>query len=90
MKTTCPVTSNPRLNVPMTPAQWDVVDFLAFESETAVYYPFDTAFDDLTMDMIDSIVSQCGGCTDDSNVIFEAATRILGIPTDFLNRREEE
>ena len=90
MKTTCPVTSNPRLNVPMTPEQWDVVDFLAFESETAVYYPFDTAFDDLTMDMIDSIVSQCERCTDDSNVIFEAATRILGIPTDFLNRREEE
>lgn len=85
-----PVTSNPRLNVPMTPEQWDVVDFLAFESETAVYYPFDTAFDDLTMDMIDSILALCGGCADDSNVFFEAATRILGIPTDFLNRREEE
>lgn len=71
-------TSNEKLNVPMTEKQWMVVDFVAFESETSVIYPFQIGFDDMTMEMVESICLACKGCVYDTEVLYEACESILG------------
>ena len=76
------MTSNKRLNVPMTEQEWDVVDFITFESETAITYPFGIDFDDITMEMVDSIVSACEGHTEDTDLLYDACERVLGTNAD--------
>ena len=72
-------TSNNQLNIPMTVEEWDVVTFIEFESCTSVTYPFGISFDDVTMDMIDMIVSECNGNTENTDMINAVCERILGI-----------
>lgn len=72
-------TSNDNLNVPMTTEQWDVVDFIAFESETAVIYPFAIAFNHLTMEMIERIAVACNGHTCNTETLYEKCECVLGI-----------
>lgn len=84
MKKKCPVTSNVKLNTPMTEEQWDVVDFVAFESETSVIYPFAIGFDDMTMEMVDSIAKACNGHTDDEDTLYEECERVLGRNPELL------
>lgn len=79
MKQTWAKTSNEKLNIPMTTEEWNIVDFIAFESETSKVYPFNTKFDDISMDMIDRIVEECNGYTDDTETVYSACERILGI-----------
>lgn len=70
-------TSNPNFNIPMTETQWDIIDFIAFESETSHKYPFKVAFDDLTMDMINEIIKNCKEL-DDTESIYCACEKVLG------------
>lgn len=79
MKHTYASTSNEKLNIPMTAEEWDVVSFVAFENETSTIYPFATEFDNLTMDMVDKIVEECNGHSDDTEILYEVCERILGI-----------
>ena len=72
-------TSNEKLNVPMTEEQWMVVDFVAFESETSVIYPFHIGFNDMTMETVESICLACDGCVYDTEALYEACECILGI-----------
>lgn len=74
----CP-TSNEQLNVPMTKEQWAVVDFIGFEAETAFVYPFAVDFDDVTLDMVDSIVAGCHGHINDTDILYNECERILGV-----------
>ena len=83
----CP-TSNELFNVPMTEEQWDVVDFIGFEAETAFVYPFAVDFDDVTMDMVDSIVAGCQGHTNDTDVLYGECERVLGVNPDLKKGRE--
>lgn len=71
-------TSNVNLNIPMTEEEWNVVDFIVFESETAIIYPFSIGFNDLTMDLIKCIVKSCNGHTNDTETIYMACENILG------------
>ena len=84
MKYNFSTTSNPRLNVPMTQNQWDVVDFVAFESETSIVYPFAIKFDDLTFEMIDKIVKYCNNNTSNTDFLYEGCEEVLGINPDLL------
>lgn len=84
----CP-TSNKLFNIPMTDEQWDVVDFIGFEAETAFVYPFAVDFDDATMDMVDSIVSGCHGHTNDSDVLYGECERVLGINPNLIKHPEK-
>ena len=77
MKKTYAPTSNPNLNVPMTEQQWEIVDFIAFESETSVIYPFKVEFDDLTMEMIDEILQNCLDI-EDTDAIYDACEKVIG------------
>lgn len=77
MQKTYASTSNPNLNVPMTEQQWEIVDFIAFESETSVIYPFKVEFDDLTMEMIDEIIQNCADI-EDTDSIYDACENVLG------------
>lgn len=77
MKKNYAPTSNPNLNVPMTEEQWEVVDFIAFESETSVIYPFKVEFDDLTMEMVDKIIENCADI-EDIDAIYDACETVLG------------
>jgi hypothetical protein len=77
MKHTFAPTSNPNFNVPMTTAQWSVIDFIAFESETSLKYPFKKDFDDLNMETIDKIVEICEDL-EDTDAIYEACEKVLG------------
>ena len=70
-------TSNPNFNIPMTETQWDIVDFIIFESETALKYPFKVSFDDLTMEQIDEIIKCCKEL-DDTESIYCACEKVLG------------
>ena len=72
-------TSNENLNIPMTTEQWDVVSFIAFESETAFIYPFAIEFNDLTMKKIDNIVELCNGHTNDIETVYSVCEKILGV-----------
>lgn len=78
MKKTFAPTSNPNLNVPMTQTQWDIIDFIAYESETSKIYPFKVEFDNLTMEMIDKIIENCKEL-DDLECIYCACEKVLGI-----------
>ena len=72
--------SNRRFSgVPLTAERDAVVDFVAFESETAVVYPFAVEFDDMTMEMVDSICSACNGHTDDADSLYDACEKVLGV-----------
>ena len=77
MQKTYAPTSNPNLNVPMTKQQWEIVDFIAFESETSVIYPFKVEFNDLTMEMIDEIIQNCADI-EDTDSIYDACENVLG------------
>lgn len=83
--TRCP-TSNDAFNVPMTDEQWDVVDFIGFEAETAFVYPFAVDFDDVTMDMVDRIVADCNGHTNDWDTLYGACESVLGINSDLIKK----
>ena len=76
-KQTYATTSNQNLNVPMTETQWDIVDFIAFESETSIIYPFKIKFDDLTMENINEIIKNCTD-VEDTDAIYEACEKVLG------------
>ena len=78
MKNTFAPTSNPNLNVPMTNTQWDIVDFIAFENETSLKYPFKVAFNDLTMEHINEIIETCKEL-DDLESIYSACEKVLGV-----------
>lgn len=82
-------TSNPAFNVPMTDEQWNVVDFIGFEAETAFVYPFATDFDDITMKTIDCIVERCSGHTDDTDTLYEMCEEVLGINPEICQRRSK-
>lgn len=71
-------TSNEKLNGPMTYEQWQVVDFVGLEAETAWVYPFAIDFDDMTKDMVDKIVEGCNGRTDDWDTLYRECERVLG------------
>ena len=47
--------------------------------QVSTIYPFATEFDDLTMDMVDKIVEECNGYSDDTEILYEVCERILGI-----------
>lgn len=66
-------------NVPLTKGQIEVVDFLAFESEVSIIYSFAVKFDDVTMDMVNSIVESCDGNTDDIKTLYKVCENVLGI-----------
>lgn len=73
------ICSNKRFNkVYLTVAQYDVLDFIAFESETSFVYPFAIEFDDITMEMVDGIIELCRGHTEDTDILYEACKKILG------------
>ena len=72
---------NQNLNVSMTKEEQDIVDFLLFESETAIIYPFAVPFDDLTMDAVSRISSICNKHTD-TETIYAACEEVLGINPD--------
>ena len=77
--------SNARFsNVPLTAEQFDVIDFIAFESETSVVYPFAIAFDDVTMDMVEQIIKYCNGDTGDSGVLYDECESVLGVNPKLL------
>lgn len=65
-------------NVYLTVAQCDVIDFITFESETSLVYPFAIRFDDITMEMVDDIVRLCNGHTEYTDILYEACLKILG------------
>lgn len=72
--------SNERFsNVPLTEQQFDVIDFIAFESETSVRYPFAIKFDDVTMDMVETIISYCQGNTNDTDFVYSGCEYVLGV-----------
>ena len=79
MKRTRCLTSNSEFNVPMTAAQWDVVNYIALEEETAKDYPFGVDFDHLTMAMVEDIVTGCGGCIHSDKVLYRECKRVLGL-----------
>lgn len=79
MKKICCPTSNEKLNVPMTAEQWDVVDFIGLEAETAWIYPFAVDFDDVTMDMVDRIVAGCSGHTNNRDTLYGICECVLGV-----------
>ena len=56
----------------------EVRDFLAFEHETSVIYPFAIAFEDVTEEMVAKISKLCNGC-DDTETIYNACEQCLGI-----------
>lgn len=87
-KTRAP-TSNPAFNIPMTDEQWDVVDFIGFEAETAFIYPFATDFDDITMETVDCIVERCNGYTNDTDTLYEICEKVLGINAEVYQRRNK-
>lgn len=89
MKKICCPTSNEKLNVPMTAEQWDVVDFIGLEAETARVYPFAVDFDDVTMDMVDGIVAGCNGHTNDTETLYGECERVLGINPDLIKKRTQ-
>ena len=79
-------TSNKKLNVPMTREEWDVVSFLAFESETSIIYPFALDFDSLTMEIVSSIVEKCNGFTHDTETLYKICEMELGINKKLMKR----
>lgn len=81
-------TSNERFNILMTYEQWQVVDYIGLEAETAFVYPFTIDFDDVTMGMIDRIVANCNGHTDDWDTLYEACERVLGVNSNFTKTKK--
>lgn len=72
--------SNERFSrVPLTAEQFDVIDFIAFEGETAVTYPFAIEFDDVTMEMVEKIIKYCNGHTSNEDFLYEGCEYVLGI-----------
>ena len=72
--------SNERFDhMPLTAEQFDVIDFIAFESETAVVYPFAVKFNDVTFEVVNEIVYACDGNTNDNDVLYYACEEVLGI-----------
>ena len=80
-------TSNENLNIPMTVEQWDIVNFIAFESETAFIYPFAIEFNDITMEKINNIVEACSGHTNDTETVYAVCEKILGVNPVLENAR---
>ena len=77
--------SNERFsNVPLTAEQFDVIDFIAFESETSVVYPFEVAFDDVTFEMVNEIVCACDGSTNDNDILYYECESVLGVNPELL------
>lgn len=64
----------------LTNEQLDVVDFLIFETETSVIYPFAITYEDMTLDMLDNIVRCCGD-EFDTESIYIACVKVLGLDT---------
>ena len=89
MKKICCPTSNEKLNVPMTYKQWQVVDFVGLEAETAWVYPFAIDFDDITMDMVDRIVAGCNNRTNNRNALYNACRSVLGVHPTLLQTAKE-
>lgn len=78
--------SNKRFsNIPLTAEQFDVVDFVAFESETALVYPFAVEFNDMTFEMVNNIVKGCNGHTSDTDTLYEECEKVLGVNSELLN-----
>ena len=69
----------------MTAEQFDVVNFVAFESETSLVYPFVVDFDDMTFEMVNNIVKGCNGYTSDTDTLYEECEKVLGINPELLN-----
>lgn len=81
------VYSNDRFNnIPLTAEQFDVVDFIAFESECAIVYPFAVKFDNVTFEMVNNIIKGCNGYTDDEDCLYEECEKVLGINPELLQR----
>ena len=79
------VYSNDRFNnIPLTAEQFDVVDFIAFESECAIVYPFAVKFDNVTFEMVNNIIKGCNGYTNIFLVIITAWHII-----QYMNKKEK-
>lgn len=74
------------MNLDLTDEQFDVVCFIAFEARTSEIYPFDTTYRDVTLDMVNHIVEECEGLTDDTDTVYAACEAVLGI-NSFINQR---
>ena len=71
--------SNKRFdNIPLTAEQFDVIDFIAFESETSKKYPFVIKFDDITMDIVENIINYCQGDTRNTDFVYMGCEKYLG------------
>lgn len=74
----------------MTEEQWNVVDFIVFESETSVIYPFSTEFKNVTMEMIDNIIELCNDYTGgDTDILYNNCSKILGINPKLIQNKEK-
>lgn len=86
MEAYCNTFSNKRFsNIPLTVEQFGVVDFVAFESETALVYPFAVGFNNMTFEMVNDIVKGCNGHTSDIDTLYEECEKVLGINPELLN-----
>lgn len=67
------------LTLDLTDEQFDVVSFIKFEARTSEFYPFDTAYRDVTLNMVNRIIEGCEGDTSDNEVVYTACEIVLGI-----------
>lgn len=67
------------LTLDLTDEQFDVVSFIAFEARTSEIYPFDTAYRDVTLNMVNRIIKECEGNTNDTEAVYTACEIVLGI-----------
>lgn len=53
-------------------------DYMVFEEETSLRYPFLCSFDELSETALDAIMARCEG-RDDTEILYEAISAVVGI-----------